>query len=405
MDRTDEQQAVVDKKDYIDIMAYVRAFFRSARRYLILGLALTLFMTVCVTGGMAVVSKKLVKSTYTANGSFTYGVQLSDSLDFNYLLSGSGINKSGILDAITNSTKNLLGSRYMTLRLKEELGMEPDDKLNGEISIDNTYLTNMMELHVTSDSKEDAEAIRDAFFACYQDALYPVMGNIELNINHLDTKENTSSFGFLANPAVWIALGIFLGTFMYLGLIFLFILFRSNLETPQDVSEILQIPCLGQLPVNKGKKNDYKKSFVTLRRRISEEAEKNNISVLLFTGINNRKVQSAVVLELESDLQKQGKKVVLTKFDEDEESLTPESVKKTLDELRKDAELVLIDGVLCGRTAAPLVLADCSDAVIYMIEQGNAPPQKVKDMYASLQYAQAEPMGFVLDNCNYISTN
>ena len=40
MNRTDEQQAVVDKKDYIDIMAFLRAFLRSTRRYLPFALAL-----------------------------------------------------------------------------------------------------------------------------------------------------------------------------------------------------------------------------------------------------------------------------------------------------------------------------------------------------------------------------
>ena len=46
MNRTDEQQAVVDKKDYIDIMAFLRAFLRSTRRYLPFALALIIFMTV-----------------------------------------------------------------------------------------------------------------------------------------------------------------------------------------------------------------------------------------------------------------------------------------------------------------------------------------------------------------------
>ena len=51
MDRAEEQQTAVDKKDYIDIMAFLRAFFRYARRYMVFALALIIFMTVCVSGG------------------------------------------------------------------------------------------------------------------------------------------------------------------------------------------------------------------------------------------------------------------------------------------------------------------------------------------------------------------
>ena len=93
---------------------------------------------------------------------------------------------------------------------------------------------------------------------------------------------------------------------------------------------------------------------------------------------------------------------MLTNFDEDPESLTEETVQNTLDTLLKEAELVLIDGPLCGRSAAPVILADCSDAVLYRIEQGNARPQKVKDMLQSLQFARAEAIGYVLDHCSYI---
>ena len=402
MDRAEEQQTAVDKKDYIDIMAFLRAFFRYARRYMVFALALIIFMTVCVSGGLAVLSKKLTKTTYVSSGTFTIGVLLSDSIEYNYVLSGLGWNKGSVLGVVTNATVRLMGSEYMNHCIKEELGLEPDEDLNGEISVAVTNSTNLISISVTSDSEEDAETIRDAIFACFEDAIFPITGYVELKINNMNTEEVLSSNGFLANPVVWILLGIVLGTFMYLGLLFVYALLWSNLETPEDVSEITQIPCLVQLPYKKRKKNDYKKSFVRMRRRISEEVEKRKIKVLLFTGINNRKVQSDIALELEAELREQGKKVVLTNFDEDVESLTAESVQKTLDSLHEDAELVLIDGPLCGRFAAPLILADCSDAVIYMIEQGNAPPRKVKDMLLSLQYARAEAIGYVLDNCSYI---
>ena len=402
MNRTDEQQAVVDKKDYIDIMAFLRAFLRSTRRYLPFALALIIFMTVCVTGGMAVLSKKIVKKTYVAKETFAIGVLLSDSIEYNYVLNGLGWNKGATLSAVTNAMSGLMGSEYMNQRIREEMGLEPDDELNGTISTEVTYATNLIRISVTSDSKEDAEAIREAIFACFQKAFFPVMGYVELDVINTNTEEIPSSLGFLASPIVWAALGIFLGAFMYLGLLFCCALLMSNLETPNDAAEITKIPCLAQLPVKKKKKSEYKKAFVGMRRRLSEEIEKRNTGILLFTGINNKKVQSDIVLELQSELRGQGKNAVLKAFDENEESLTAESVQKTLKELLSEADIVLIDGPLYSTSAAQLILADCSDAVIYMIEQGNAPPQKIKDMLQSLQYARAEEIGYVLDNCTFI---
>ena len=402
MDRTDEQQAVIDKKDYIDIRAFLRAFFRYTRRYLAFALALIIFMTVCVSGGMLVLSKKIVKTTYVAKETFAIGILVSDSIEYNYVLNGLGWNRGATLAAVTNAMSGLMGSDYMTQYIREELGLEPDEEMNGTISIDVTYATNLIRISVTSDSKEDAEAIREAFFACFQKAFFPVMGYVELDVINTNTEEIPSSLGFLASPIVWAALGIFLGAFMYLGLLFCCALLMSNLETPNDVAEITKIPCLAQLPVKKKKKSEYKKAFVGMRRRLSEEIEKRNTGILLFTGINNKKVQSDIVLELQSELRGQGKNAVLKAFDENEESLTAESVQKTLKELLSEADIVLIDGPLYSTSAAQLILADCSDAVIYMIEQGNAPPQKIKDMLQSLQYARAEAIGYVLDNCTFI---
>ena len=102
-------------------MAFLRAFFRYARRYLVFALALIIFMTVCVSGGLAVVSKKLAKTTYVSSGTFTIGVLLSDSIEYNYVLSGLGWNKGSVLGVVTNATVRLMGSEYMDHCIKEEL--------------------------------------------------------------------------------------------------------------------------------------------------------------------------------------------------------------------------------------------------------------------------------------------
>ena len=61
-----------------------------------------------------------------------------------------------------------------------------------------------------------------------------------------------------------------------------------------------------------------------------DRQRKRKIKVLLLEGINNKKVQSDIALELQSELRGQGKNAALTVFDDNEETLTAENVQKTL---------------------------------------------------------------------------
>ena len=95
-----------------------------------------------------------------------------------------------------------------------------------------------------------------------------------------------------------------------------------------------------------------------------------------------------------------GKKVIRTGLSPEENSLTEEKVRYSLNHHLQDADLVLIDGPSCGQSANALILADCADAVVMVIREGQSRPDEVKEMFQSLQYAGARPLGYVLTFCS-----
>ena len=271
--------------------------------------------------------------------------------------------------------------------------------LNGQIYINVAYSTNLVDIYVVSDSPEDAEAIRDAVFTCLPDAVFPAMGFIEMDIQEMYTREESSSKAFLASYVVWAAGGIILGIIGYLGLVFLYTLIRRDVETPKDVNKLTDLCCLGRLPsLNK----EYKRAFDDFRRNVAEEIREHQIKVLLLTGVGRRRGQSALAGELEKTFSSMGKKVMLTDMAHIEGPMTEEKVNSWLNQNLENADLILIDGMSIDQSADALILADCADAMVMVIREGASQPDELKEMFQSLQYAKARSLGYVFSMCSNI---
>ena len=80
MEKNETQKKQINEADYIDIIVFVRAFLRLALRYLLLVCPII----VCLTVGMNLLSRALVREQYVAEGSFVVGATLSDDFSYNY---------------------------------------------------------------------------------------------------------------------------------------------------------------------------------------------------------------------------------------------------------------------------------------------------------------------------------
>lgn len=408
MKNENRQKMPIDETDYIDIPAFIRSMKRYIRKYIVLVLPLI----ICMIVSLAILSKPYAKKNYVAGGTSMVGVRLSNSLSFDYSLSGLTWDRQPTMEHMNNVLNTLLGSGYITQYVKDFMGIKRGEELNGQIYINVAYSTNLVDIYVVSESQKDAEAIRDAVFTCLPDAVFPALGFIKLDKQEMYTREESSARAFLASPIVWAAGGAVLGIIGYLGLIFLYTLRRRDVETPKDLSKFTNLPCLGRLPNMKKRtlfhkqgnmeeqNKEYQHAFDDFRRNVAEEIRQLHIKVLLLTGIGHRKGQSTIAAELEKAWSGMGKKVILTDLSLIEGPMTKENVLNRLNQDLEKADLVLIDDPSCGQSADTLILADCADAMIMVIREGASQPDEIKEMLQSLQYANAKALGYVLNICN-----
>lgn len=410
-----DQRVLMDEKDYIDIPAFLRSFLRYARKYILLAVPLI----ICMSVFLSILTKPYAKKTYVAGGTAMIGVRLSGSVSFDYTLSGLSWDRHSTLAQMEYVLNAMLESGYIDQFVRDSMGLRRNEELNGQIGIKTAYATNLVDIYVVSESQEDAEAIREAVFSCLPDAVFPAFGFIEMDIQEQYTREELSPRAFLTSPKVWAAGGVTLGIIGYLGLVFLYTLRRRDVETPQDLLKLTKLPCLGSLPSLKKRSRfskrlstdemkdsfvvteAYQRAFDSFRRFVAAEIQQSQSRAILLTGCGSRKGQSALAAELEKNWQKMGKKVILKDMTSEKEPLTEDTVRSALDQILKEADLVLIDGPSCERSANYLVLADCADAIIIVIREGASQPEELRELFQSLQYANAKSLGYVLNICSH----
>lgn len=416
MKNKNQQRTEIDDIDYIDIPAFVRSMLRYTRRYILLVIPLIIGMT----AGIAMISRPYAGKNYVAGRTFMIGVRLSGALTFDYNLSGLTWDRQSTLTHMNSVLTALTESGYMNQFVRDFMGKKRDEELNGQIYIHAAYSTNLVDLYVVSDSPEDAEAIRDAALTCLPDAVFPAIGFIEMDMGEQYTRVESSPRVILTSRKVWVAGGTLLGIFGYLGLVFLYTLTRRDVETPRDLRKCTDLPCLGRLPARRrrlripgsrqAQQQDnalvmtkaYQRAFDHFRGNVAEEIRRNSIQVILLTGIGRRRGQTTIAVELGDAWRGMGKKVIRIEPKPDGSPVTEETMRHVLNRYRKKADIILIDGPSCDQSADALVLADCADAVIMVIREGWSQPDEAEEMFRSLQYANAKPLGYVFSECSNI---
>ena len=402
MERNETQKKQINEADYIDITVFIRAFLRLARRYLLLVCP----MILCLTAGISLLSRALVKEQYIAETTFVIGVTLSDDLSYNYSLSGV---RDDYVMQMPESFQSVIHSDYMYYLLEEELGQI----IPGEINWVNVYGTNIGGINVVSDSMKNAEQLRDAVVTCLPKALFTTLGDIELKIQ--GTSERTEVIHEeVSSPLIWGGAGVIGGIFAYLGIIFLITLWRHDIETSEDMAEITDLPCLGSLPKS-GKKlsgkelknsrsrntdDEYNRAFSDFRKQLEDIMEQQPLRTLLFTGEFKKRGQTTLLDKLTNDWTSQGKKVQCINVPLSKVQRTAiqiqEELNHQIEESLKESDLVIINGPDYGQTVELLSAADCVDGLVYIVKAGYDQMESTKEAVCSLGFTQAKTLGYVI---------
>lgn len=410
IEKTDQQ--MIDTNDYIDIPAFFRVMALHAFRFAFFLVPMVLIMTGCI----ALLSKASVKKSYVAGETFLIGIQLSSADYYYYSFPGMTWTRQTVVSRVSSVFSGALSSEYMERCIREDMRLEDGEEINAEIRMSFADGTNLVGLYVVADSQRYAERIRNAVFDHLPETVFSTMGFVELDVKEKFSREMPSSKEFLAYPIVWVAAGIFLGVFAYLGLIFLYSLLVNYIEGPEDMQRITSLSCLGRLPGLQRnrflRKNDsdkqslkitdkYKESFTEFRKRLSEEIRDRQIRVLLFTGIPEKRGQTQLIKMLEMDWLAKGKKVTVANLDFEEGAGVEKTIQTYLENASDETDLIMIDSPSFGLSSVPLILADYADAMVFVIKEGYVHREDVKDMFQVMQFAKAVPLGYVLNRCNY----
>ena len=394
------QKQVVNAADYIDIPAFIRTFLRLARRYLLLVFPIIICLTACIS----MLSRVLVKEQYVAEASFVVGVTLSDDFSYNYTLSTVRDDyvgqMSGALQAVSNS-------EYMGYLLEEELGKT----IPGEIHWKSAQGTTMGGGYTISDSMENAVQLRDAVITCLPKAVFTTIGDIEIKV--LETTERTEVVReSLKSPVIWVGAGGFGGIFAYCGIIFLFTLWRHDIENSEDMLKITNLPCLGTL-TGSGKmfpgirsgharsgKNEHDRSFTEFEKQLAGFIKQKQAKTILFTGDCRKRGQTKLLDRINHDWISQGKKIKLMNMDITDEKKTGGQIREELNQqlgkAPEEADLVIINGPGCEQTVELLTIADCVDGIVYIVKAGYDQLEHTKEAISTLEYTQAELIGYVI---------
>ena len=400
MENNETQRKKINEADYIDVSVFIKSFLRLSRRYLLLACPIIVCLTIC----MNLLSRALVKERYVAEASFVVGVTLLDDFSYNYTLPTT---RYDYVVQMSEAFKAVIKSDYMYYLLEEELGKD----IPGEIKWKNAYGTNMGGVYAVSDSMENAGQLRDAVITCLPTALFTTLGDIELKV--LETPEWTEvSHEKLKSPLIWVGAGIIGGIFAYLGIILLITLWRHDIDTPEDMLIISDLPCLGSLPKSRkrssnqqwdqirSRNNEYNRSFSEFRRQLAGAIEQKQIKTLLFTGGNKKRGQKDLLDKLYSDWVRQGKRVLRIDLDFSKVPNDGTKIRETLNQhierALKDADLLIINGPDFEQTVELLTSADCFDGIVYIVKAGYDQMENTKDAICTLGFTQAELIGYVI---------
>ena len=402
MEKNEIQKKMINEADYIDITVFIRAFLRLARNYLLLVCPIFL----CLTAGIGVLSRVLVKEQYVAEASFTVGVTLMDDFSYNYTLPGI---RDDYVVRMSEAFKSVVKSEYMNLLIEEELG----GIIPGDINWENVNGTNMGGIYVVSNSMENAKQLRDAVINCLPKALFTTLGDIEIKALETSNRKEISH-EILKSPIIWVSAGFIGSVFAYLGIIFLITIWRHDIETSVDMAKVTNLQCLGILPKSGKFRSDrgggviqsrntyveYTRSFSELRIQLEDITNRHQVKTLLFTGGYKKRGQKEILDKLNQVWINHGKKVLCMSLDL---SNTPKTIVQIQDELNQqidealqNADLVIINGPDYEQTVELLSAADCVDGIVYIVKAGYDQMEITEEAICTLGFSKAKLLGYVI---------
>lgn len=297
----------------IDLIKLLRGLIKSALRLLLPGMILVLLLT-----GLSVFhSKNSYTAQYEASASFMVKV-------VNPLYADQQYYNNSVAEQMAKTFPHILTSGLLEEEVKKDLGISSMPAVKASVIGE----TNILNLKVTSTDPQLSYDVLCSVMEHYPSVAEFVVGPTKLTLmddSGVPTRP-TSSPNYI-RPAV---IGAFAGAVLWAGLAFLYWITHQTVNDEDELSKIVNLPCLGHLPRVRGvgkrkgscpilsESNDkfgFNESVRLLRVRVEKLLTQDKCKVLMVTSTIPNEGKTTVAINLATALAQKGKKTLLVDCD------------------------------------------------------------------------------------------
>lgn len=298
----------------IDLRVLASDLLRGAKRLLWLGVLLAMIGAAFFVWR----TQSTYSPVYQASASFTVFVT-------NPLYAGIRTYNSSTAEQMEKTFPYILTSGALNDAVKQKLELS----YLPAISADALENTNIFTLSVTSGDPQLAYDVLNAVIECYPSVAEFVVGPTEMNL--LDESGVPTVPINSKDYAAAVKRGVMVGVVLWAGLVLLFALTRSTIHNEKELEQIINLRCIGMLPMAKGyrkgkgascpvltEENDkfgFGESVRLLRIRVEKEMREQGKKVLLVSSAIPGEGKTTAAANLAVALAHKGKKTLLVDCD------------------------------------------------------------------------------------------
>lgn len=336
----------------------------------------------------------------------------------------------------------ILTSDHLIERVAQTLGKEPQTGLMKAQCIKGS---NIFEVSAVGDTPEQAFSMLTAVMDVFPDAARYVVGDLRMDMVEIPQVKLD-----LSNVLSWgqiLLIGILLGLLTGSAVLVLCALTRRTVRKPEELEELLNMPCLGIIPRSEVWRNDFRESLRGIARKVEQAMEEENTRVLLVTGTLPGEGQSTTAQMLAETLTDWGKRVCLIDCDLRKPSLHAQysqknmvlplveylqgnidegamrhkvgvgnlllvgsslpvehptqlldssNMKALISQMSQKVDIVIMDAPPCDTLSDVEVLQQYADRILYVVRQDFAPVSRIQAAVEGLCEQDEKLIGYVL---------
>lgn len=336
----------------------------------------------------------------------------------------------------------ILTSDHLIERVAQTLGEEPQ---TGRMNAQCIKGSNIFEVSATGNTPEQALSMLTAVMDVFPDAARYVVGDLTMDMVEMPQVKLDLS-NVMSRKKILLT-GLVLGMITGSVVLVLSVLTRRTVRKPEELEELMNMPCLGVIPRSQVWRSDFRESLRGVARKVEQAMEGENVRVLLVTGTLPGEGQSTTAQLLAETLAGWGQRVCLIDCDLHEPSLyahysqkskmlplaeylqgnmdensIPQKVgadnlllvgnslpvehptelldspnmKALISQISQKVDIVIMDAPPCDTLSDAVVLQQYADRILYVVRQDFAPISRIQAAVEELGEQDGKLVGYVL---------